>query len=311
MCPCLLGASGITSENSACASCSAGQLKLLCPCVQITNGTTGRRLLQSGGAVSVDSFLFSNNRTGSQQNFNNAVQNGQLGSALNSIGLFYWEGHRRRSRLERCSALSQLEGLRSTCIVALADCEVHVSWLLSWEILTLLQHATAVPLLTPFSSSRLCPDQPCLLPAADWQRGASLPERGPSAVQPSHRRTHSQQHRRHPQPCAEDCPASRLGGGLGSGHCAVLLLLPLRECKGTAFPCMALHLFSCDQGCTCSHSSVICNSLGGHALVLVLPETHWHLLSSTLDSPDSLHCHICCAGIWLLALSLCCVTSST
>eukprot|EP00891_Asterochloris_glomerata_P006163 jgi/Astpho2/6163/fgenesh1_pg.00088_%23_8_t len=55
--------------------------------VQITNGTTGRRLLQSGGAVSVDSFLFSNNRTGSQQNFNNAVQNGQLGSALNSIGL--------------------------------------------------------------------------------------------------------------------------------------------------------------------------------------------------------------------------------
>ena len=60
---------------------------LWCPCLQITNSTTGRRLLQTGGAVSVDSFLFSDNRAGSQQSFNNAVQNGQLGSALNSIGL--------------------------------------------------------------------------------------------------------------------------------------------------------------------------------------------------------------------------------
>ena len=38
------------------------------------------------------------------------------------------------------------------------------------------------------------------------------------------------------------------------------------------------------QGCTCA----VCNSLDRHALVLVLPDPHWHLLGSTSGFPDSL-----------------------
>ena len=61
--------------------------------------------------------------------------------------------------------------------------------------------------------------------------------------------------------------------------CCCFLYVSVRVLSYPAWNCT-----SCDgtRACTCSHSSAVCESMGGPALVLVLREPHWHLLGSTL-----------------------------